>query len=66
MTTPETFFRYALLIGVVIVGFELVERIDPRLGTWYVIVVLLGVAVTQREGVLKLTSFIQSQTAKGV
>lgn len=66
MTAPETFFRYALLIGVVLVGLELIERIDSRLGTWYVIVVLLGVAITQREGVLKLTSFIQSQTAKGV
>lgn len=59
---PSQFFKYAVTIGIAVVGLEVVDRIDPRLGTLYVIVVLLGVALTQKAGVMAFTAFLQQQT----
>lgn len=59
---PSQFFKYAVAIGIAAVGLTVIDKIDQRLGTLYVIVILLGVALTQREGVIKFTSFLQQQT----
>jgi DMSO/TMAO reductase YedYZ heme-binding membrane subunit len=59
---PAQFFKYAVAIGLAAVGLQLIDQVDHRLGTLYVIVLLLGVALTQRQGVLAFTSWLQSQT----
>lgn len=59
---PETFFKYALTVGVILIGLAIVDNIDRRLGTLYVIVILLGVALTHRAGVQAFTTFLVTHT----
>lgn len=60
---PDQFFKYAIVIGVVTAGLVIVDKIDGRLGNWYVAAALLGVALSQRQGVLAFTSFLQQQAS---
>lgn len=57
VTWPQMF----LGVLVVLVGLAIVDNINPKLGTYYVIAVLLGVALTHQRGVQEFTQFMLSQ-----
>lgn len=54
--------RLGIGLVIVVAGLWAVEQVNPKLGAPYIMVVLLGVLLTQRAGFEKFTAFVLAQT----
>lgn len=62
VTPDPDFIRLGVGLAVVVAGLWAIEQVNPKLGTPYIIVILLGVLLTQRAGFEKFAAFVLQQT----
>lgn len=63
ITADPDLIRLGVGIAVVVAGMWVIDQVNPKLTTPYIIVVLLGVALTQRAGFEKFAAFLVAQTS---